>query len=221
MVVGSWFSLSRRAISKFVYRQFSVKSVKSRQNVCIALEKGFEEIEAITVANILRRACIDVKLMASSVQNSDIIQGSKQINVETDYGIMDALLDNNFDLIVLPGGMTAIRRMIENVHLKKQVRNHVIGKNGLIGAICGAPLVLAHYGLLTGYSVTCHPFVKDELLGLGVCKHIIDERVCIDRNIITSQGPGTALEFAFTILEQFQSEEKVQALKKDMMVLRK
>jgi len=162
-------------------------------SVLIPLAQGCEEIEAVTAIDILRRAGIEVitaGLAAGPVRAS---RGTVLLPDTT----LDDALQRHFDMIVLPGGMPG------SEHLKYDTR--IIGlmqrmatAGKYVAAICAAPMALHAAGLLQGKRVTSFPGVVDELPGSHT---YLNDAVVVDGNIVTSRGPGTAMDFALTLVE--------------------
>lgn len=174
----------------------------------IPIAPGFEEIEALTVVDILRRAGVEVT-MAGTVEGP--IEGRTNIKILPDTSL-DRVMDKEFDLIVLPGG----KKGTENLKGDDRVREIVVGhfkKERLTAAICAAPTVLSFAGITKGRTVTSHPSVREEL------KHenISDERVVVDGNIVTSQGPGTAMEFAFKLVELLLGKDRAKEVNQGVL----
>lgn len=162
-----------------------------RKKVLIAIADGSEEMETVIPADVLRRAGADVTL--ASVNKLEIT-ASRGIKLIADKLIAECEKEN-FDLIVLPGGMPGAEHLRDSVILKNMLQKQAAAGK-LIAAICAAPVVvLQHHGLLDGKKATCHPALLHEL------KNSSKERVVISDNIITSQGPGTAAEFALKLVE--------------------
>lgn len=169
------------------------------KKVLIPLAPGFEEIEALAVVDILRRAGAEV-VTAGTVDGP--IEGRNAIKVLADKDLDEALTEG-YDMIVLPGGAGGTERLKEDARIIKAVQGFNAGGK-IVAAICAAPTVLASAGLTEDRRVTSHPGVRGELKA----KKISPERVVVDGNIITSQGPGTALEFAFCLVKILFGEKK-------------
>lgn len=161
----------------------------------VAIADGTEEIEAVTIIDVLRRAGVDVTVASVTAQQ---ITGANGIVITADCSI-DACIDSSWDLIALPGGIPGAEHLAENQALETLLRAQV-AKGALYGAICAAPaLVLASKGLLQGKTVTGHPMFQQNM----DAKELNSEsRVVVDGNCVTSQGPGTALDFALELVEQ-------------------
>ncbi len=170
------------------------------KKVLVPLAPGFEEIEAMTIVDILRRAGAEVTV-AGTVEGP--IEGRSMIKVIPDT-LMDNITGRAFDMIVLPGGALGAENLRKDDRVKKVIEE-LYNKGKFVTAICAAPKVLSLIGLTEGHAVTGHPSVRGELKGT-----ISEERVVVDRNIITSQGPGTAMEFAFKLVEVLFSPEKAK-----------
>lgn len=162
------------------------------KKVVVALAPGFEEIETITVVDILRRAGARVVLAGTQVEP---VKGSRGIFVLPDIQL-DGIDPNEFDMVVLPGGQpgtTNLQNCPKVIDIVKSLHRN----QKYIAAICAAPLVLRDAGILNGVNVTSHPSVQDQLLETRYS----ESRVVVDGNIITSRSPGTALEFALKLVE--------------------
>lgn len=157
----------------------------------VILAPGFEEIEAVSVIDVLRRAEVDVTVAGTE---PGILTGSRGVRIQPETLVSD-LPDAAWDAVVLPGGMAGTLALKAHEGVGELVRKQA-AEGRWVGAICAAPLVLAHLGLLEKRTVTCHPSVRDQV---PAGRHS-EERVVIDGNIVTSQGPGTAIEFALTLV---------------------
>ncbi|HHZ84062.1 MAG TPA: DJ-1/PfpI family protein [Nitrospirales bacterium] len=175
------------------------------KHVLVPLATGFEEIEAITVIDILRRAGMTVTV-AGDARPDGTIPGRTDIKVAPDCSLDDIAASDSadFDVVVLPGGLGGTERLQRDERVKR-ILKHIDANNGITAAICAAPTILAAFGLLHGKTVTSHPTVKDKL-GEAMYK---DERVVVDGRLITSQGPGTAMEFALALVEHLEGKEKM------------
>lgn len=175
--------------------------------VYIFLAEGFEEIEALAVVDILRRAKIDVKTV--SVSGSEYITGSHAISVKADIGITD--IDESFDMIVFPGGMPGAVNLESSADVKRLTDFAV--KNGrYVAAICASPSIIGKWGYLKGRKATCYPSYEPMLEGAEV---VFDDVVC-DGQFITSRGAGTAHTFAFKITELLKDAQTAEQIKKSM-----
>ncbi|MBO5321730.1 MAG: DJ-1/PfpI family protein [Clostridia bacterium] len=179
--------------------------------VYLFLADGFEECEALTPLDILRRGGVTVKTV--SIGN-EFITGAHGITVKCDILENDILLNEDLEAVILPGGMPGTINLENN----QTVRNAVSfaethGK--LICAICAAPKILGGMGLLEGKNATCFPGFEEELKGAVIS----DKFVVIDSNIITAKGAGVAFEFGFEILAHLKDSETADSLKKQMQCI--
>ncbi len=170
------------------------------KKVLVPVAQGTEEMEAITIIDVLRRAGAEV--IVASVDELQI-KASGGIEFKADQLIKECMEDE-FDLIVLPGGIPGAQNLRDSktleILLKKQA-----AQQKFYGAICASPaLVLHHYGLVTPGKVTCHPGFVD-VIDNG---NIVEQNVVVDKNCITSRGAGTACDFALTLVELLYSGEK-------------
>ncbi|MFP5423608.1 MAG: DJ-1 family glyoxalase III [Gammaproteobacteria bacterium] len=161
----------------------------------ISVADGVEDLECVTLIDVLRRA--EVEVVVASIESRRMITCARGTRLTADTMLVDVLAQP-FDLIVLPGGMPGAQHLAEHEPLAERVREQAkAGK--LFAAICAAPAVaLQQYGVLRQRRMTCYPAFSDRLSGCV----FVDQSVVVDGNCITSQGPGTALEFALTLVEQ-------------------
>ena len=153
------------------------------KKVCVLLADGFEEIEGLTVVDLLRRAKIYVDTV--SIMDDYIVHGAHGINVQTE-DLFDEVDFEEFDMVVLPGGMPGTLNLKEHDGVRYVVKQYA--KEGrFVGAICAAPTILKSLGLLEGRRATCYPGVEDEMENVI----LTETAVVVDDNIITSQGVGT------------------------------
>ena len=164
------------------------------KRVLIPLAPGFEEIEAITVIDILRRAGVNVTVAGTK---SGSIIASRQTKHIPDC-TLDEVRAEDFDMLVLPGGLPGTTHLRQDPRISPIIQT-MLARHCFVAAICAAPTVLADAGVLTGRVATSHPSVRAELA--GKVGRISDERVVVDGLIITSQSAGTAMEFAFKLVE--------------------
>jgi len=175
--------------------------------IYIFLADGFEEIEAMAIVDILRRAGLEVKTVGVT---GKLITGNHGIPVTADITESEAVTDG-LTAVMLPGGGEGTRRLDKSETVEKFLR-YAAEKNLLIGAICAAPSVLGHKGRLKGKNATCFPGWEQELTGATV----LPDAVVRDGNIITGKGAGVSLEFAFALVAALASPERADKVKKDM-----
>lgn len=180
--------------------------------VLVHLATGFEEIEALTVVDLLRRVDLEVKTV--SVTGEQVVEGAHGIKVISDLLFEEADYDV-CDMIVLPGGLPGAFGLQDHEGLGEQIKKFAEADKPL-AAICAAPLVFGGHGVLNGRKATIYPGMEAHLTG-GVA---INERVVCDGNLITAQGPSIAIDFAVAIVEFFKGKEVVQDLREDLLLER-
>ena len=175
--------------------------------VYVLLANGFEEIEAITPIDILRRAGLTVKTVAVG---ENPVLGAHNIPVLADIGIGE-VVSEEAQLIILPGGMPGTTNLESSDAVCSLVRTAF--KNAIpIGAICAAPSILGHMGLLRGKNATCFPGFEDALTDATVK----DAAVVVDGTVITARGAGCAAEFGFALAALLAGRTKADALRRTM-----
>jgi 4-methyl-5(b-hydroxyethyl)-thiazole monophosphate biosynthesis len=184
--------------------------VSTHERILVPLADGFEEIEAVTIIDVLRRAELDVTVAGLKTGS---VTGSHGIPITPDAAL--AALDlGAFTMVVLPGGMAGTRNLMADERVLALVRRlNAAGKR--TAAICAAPLVLHAAGVIRGVAVTAHPSVRNELSGAVVRS---EPRVVSSGSVITSQGAGTAMEFALALVAELCGSEKSAALARAMVV---
>ena len=159
---------------------------------------GFEEVEAIAPVDMLRRAGVEVKTVGIS---GEVIDGRHGIKVIPDIGLSDITLDGNLEAVILPGGLPGATNLEESANVQKAI--DFANDNGkYICAICAAPQILGHKGLLDGKEAIAYPGFESELRGA----EISEEYVVLDGNIITAKGAGVATEFGLKIVSVLKGE---------------
>lgn len=176
--------------------------------VVVPLADGFEEIEAMSIIDILRRAGIEVVVAGL---HDGYITSARGVKVIPDTTI-ETVKAEEFDMIVLPGGQPGS----DNLNTDQRVRNLLVefySRGKLTGAICAAPYVLANAGILQGRKATSYPTYKEKITGA----EYVEEDVVEDGNVITSRGPATAASFAFKIVEKLKGKETAENIRKAML----
>lgn len=177
--------------------------------VLVLFAEGFEEIELVTVVDVLRRAGLAVDL--ASVEGG-IVCGSRGLRIESE-GRLEGRRAKDYAALVLPGGMKNARRLAADRDAQRLVRE-AAHDGRLIAAICAAPLALHAAGQLEGRRFTSHPSVRDELPR----ERYSEERVVLDGRLITSRGPGTAMEFALALVQELCGAGHAAAVAAPMVV---
>ncbi|GAA0712303.1 DJ-1/PfpI family protein [Paraclostridium ghonii] len=180
------------------------------KKILVLLATGFEEIEALSVVNVLRRANVSCDM---GTLDSDYVKGTHNIEIKSDVNINNIDIDE-YDGVVLPGGLPGAY----NLRDSKKVREIVQKLNNdkkIIGAICAAPEALESFDILNGKKCTSYPgFIQEK----NNVEYIENEMVVEDENIITSRGPATAIEFALEILRKLGYEKEYKEIKEGMLV---
>ena len=176
--------------------------------IIVPLADGFEEIEFSTIVDILRRAGADV---ITAGLKEGAIEGGHGVKMIPDLSI-DKINPDDFDVVVLPGGSPGFANLRKDERVLGLVKK-MYDKDKYVTAICGAPSVLSKAGVLKKRKATIHPTCK-EMLGDA---RYVDERVVIDGKIITSQGPGTAMEFSMKLVEVLFGKEKMEEVNGEVL----
>lgn len=178
--------------------------------IYVFLANGFEEIEALAVVDVLRRAELDVLTVGVG---EDFVIGSHQIPVACDISEKTLVLDEKVEAIVLPGGMPGTLNLEKSPVVQKAI-DWAIENDKLVCAICAAPSILGHKGLLEGKNATCFPGFEEELFGANVSK----EFVVKDGNIITAKGMGSAIEFGLQIAQILTNPLEVKKIRASLQI---
>ncbi len=172
--------------------------------VYVFLATGFEEIEALTVVDILRRDKIEV--ITVSIEDEAYVTGSHQITVKADIPYAEADFED-IDMLILPGGPGHIK-LGEHEGLAERIKAFNLSRKR-IAAICAAPSILGKLGVLIGKKAVCYPGYEDALQGA----HVLRDEVVTDGNVTTSRGVGTAIPFALELVKLLDCETEAGAMK--------
>jgi len=181
------------------------------KKVLVPLLEGFEEIEAVTIIDVLRRG--DVAVIVGG-ERAGAARGAHDIQIQTDVAL-DEVDVSTLRMIVLPGGMPGSANLAEHPRVQSLLRE-MAEAGGYTCAICAAPIALAAAGVHAGKTVTCYPGFQSRLEG-GT---FVEDRVVVDGKVVTSRGPGTALEFALTLVGILSGPETEARLAEQMLVSR-
>ncbi|MCW3997755.1 MAG: DJ-1/PfpI family protein [Candidatus Bathyarchaeota archaeon] len=182
------------------------------KNVLVFLAPGFEEIEATTIIDVLRRSNVDVKVVGLSPNE---VEGAHAMKIIPDVFIDEVDL-NSFDAIILPGGSPGYINLKKNKKVLATIKE-AFKNNKLVAAICAAPAVLAETGILRGKKCTIYPGMEIELeKGGGIPQN---KWVVEDGNIITSQGPATAILFALKLAEKLANSKTAEQVKERTLAM--
>lgn len=178
--------------------------------VLVPLAQGCEELEAVTIIDLLRRAKIEV---VTAGLNDEPVVASRGVRLIPDISIDDAI-DQNFDMIVLPGGLPGAEHLDNDPRIKSLLKK-MANDEKYTAAICAAPKVLANAGILSNKKATSYPgFLENLDLPDTDLK---TDPVVIDGNVITSRGPGTAMDFALALIETLAGKDKRDEVEKALV----
>ena len=179
------------------------------KQVCVFLADGFEEVEALTAVDLLRRARVYVDTV--SITDDYKVHGAHGINVQTE-DLFDEVDFTEFDMIVLPGGMPGTTNLMQHPGVRKVVTAFAqAGKP--VGAICAAPMILEDLGLLQGKKATCYPSCEENLKSAV----LTGAPVTVDGNLITSRGVGTAIDFALELISALVGQEMANKIASEIV----
>ena len=167
---------------------------------CVFFAEGFEEVEALTVVDLLRRAGIQTDMVSAS--GTLEVTGRSGITVKTDMFLADAGAETA-DMLILPGGQPGVDNLKACTVLMDLVKAQAQAGTK-VAAICAGPMILGGLGLVEGRHATCYPGCEGALSGATT----VEDAVVVDGNIITSRGVGTAIDFALALITQLDSQEK-------------
>lgn len=182
------------------------------KKVLIPLAQGCEELEAVTLIDLLVRADLDV--LTVSLDDERLVRCSRGVVIQAQATLAD-VMDQAFDLVVLPGGMPGADHLEQDKRIHDVLRK-TVEKGGISAAICAAPKVLKAAGLLTGLKATSYPGFLDKSPAEGMT---YSEQSVVDAgSIVTSRGPATAMEFALHLIERLQGAAVRQRVADDLLV---
>ncbi|KAI0487975.1 hypothetical protein KFK09_027798 [Dendrobium nobile] len=205
-------SLARNRPPTRLFFSNSTMASPPSKKVLVPIANGTEPLEAVVTIDVLRRSGAEVTV--ASVEKNLRVDASLGIKLVADALVVDCE-ESSFDLISLPGGMPGSERLRDCGVLESIVKRHA-EKGGLYAAICAAPAVaLGSWGLLKGLKATCYPLVMDKMPS-DVTK--VESRVVVDGRAVTSRGPGTAIEFALSLVEQLYGKDKADEVAGPMVM---
>lgn len=177
--------------------------------IYLFLAEGSEEVEALAVVDIVRRAGLPIQTV--SVTGNRLVKSSHDVLIQADLLFEEADL-KNASLFVLPGGLPGAYNLYEHAGLRQAILDRYEAK-GVLAAICAAPLVYGRLGLLKGVKATCYPGFDTELEGAVYTGNLVEK----DGLFITGKGPAAVFEFGYAVVAHFLGEEKVQPLRDGML----
>lgn len=174
----------------------------------LLLAPGYEELEAVAIIDILRRAAIEV-IIAGTVTGP--VASARNVKIVPDVEL-EEIKNEIFDLVILPGGIDGTENLSSDQRVVNLLKRQIEHNKG-VGAICAAPTLLDRHGISEGHTITCHPVCRGDVKKT----RLSDKRVVTDGNIITSQGPGTAVEFALELVSFLSGKEKMLEVNKGVL----
>ena len=177
-------------------------------NVLVPLAQGCEELEAVTIIDLLRRA--EINVVTAGLDSNPVTASRNTVLIpDTD---LDTALKDNYDMVVLPGGLPGSYHLDNDARIKELLMK-MANSEKFTAAICAAPKVLSSAGLLKDKKATCYPTVLES----NNDTDITGEAVVIDGKVITSRGPGTAMDFALSLIEALAGKEKRDEVEKGLV----
>lgn len=180
--------------------------------IYIFLAHGFEEVEAVTPIDLLRRCELNVLTVGIG---GNIIKGSHGISIMSDITDNEIEYNDDLEMIILPGGMPGTLNLDKNENVHKAI-DYCIENNKYIAAICAAPSILGRRNLLKNIECTCFPGFETQLNDANLS----EKNVCFDKNIITANGAGSALDFSLKLIEIFTNSDRSDLLAKSLQYVR-
>lgn len=171
--------------------------------VRVLFATGYEEVEALTVVDLLRRAGIECLMVATD--DRDEVTSSHKITIKMDERLSD--IDESADMLVLPGGIPGVPNLIANDKVRKLVTDQY-NSGKYVAAICAAPTALGEFGLLKDKKAICYPGMESGLY----CREVVTESVVVDGNVITSRGLGTAIPFGLKLVELLKDKATADSI---------
>lgn len=178
-------------------------------SILIFLAEGFEEIEAVTTVDILRRADINTTMV--SVTKKLEVTGANKITVKADCLFDDVEFDSA-EWLILPGGMPGSHNLADHDELNIKIKEHYT-KGKQLAAICAAPLVYGRLGLLDGETAICYPSFEPELKGATISEDIVAK----SGQFTTGKGPGVTMDFALAIVAQIKGDDVASAIAEGLL----
>lgn len=180
-------------------------------NTAVLFATGFEEVEGLTVVDLLRRANINTSMVGVEEKK---VTGAHEVTITTDTLLDDADMDK-IDALILPGGAPGFQNLRKNKRVLSMIKD-AYEKKKIVAAICASPSVLATAGVLKNKKATIYPGMEEEIKkGEGI---IQDDLVVVDNNIVTSKGPATTMLFALKLIELLKDKETSEDVKNKVLL---
>ncbi|XP_077269150.1 protein dj-1beta isoform X1 [Temnothorax americanus] len=182
------------------------KEKDKEKTAIVLLVDGSEEMEAVIIVDVLRRAGITVTI--AGVWDGTCVKCSRNVKICTDALFTDATQDKSYDIVILPGGLNGSKAFTSSAEVGRLLQKQD-KENKLIAAICAAPTALKTHNIGKGKRITSYPSMKKELCDdYEYC----EDKVVVDGNLITSRGPATAIDFSLTIVKELLDEERAKCV---------
>ena len=179
----------------------------------VLLSEGAEEMETVITVDVLRRGKIETTLASVSDDNCMVIKCSRDVKIKADGTLKEALSTGPYDAIVLPGGLKGAQNLASSLAVK-EILSEQNARGGIIAAVCAAPTALKAHEIGKGKQITSYPAFKNELNGYYKYS---DERVVVDGNLVSSQGPGTCFDFALKIVELLSDKDTADKIQEGLL----
>lgn len=204
---------SRAFSSAFKANRLYFSRTMSTKSVLALLTEGTEEMELVISVDVLRRAGVNVTV--AGLGTGSVYKCSRGVLLSSDTTLDDALSKGPYDVVLLPGGPG--HKDFSSSEKVGSILKEQENSGRLIAAICAAPVALKAHNVCTNKKVTCYPSVKDQMVEGGAYTYV-DSKVVVDGKLITSQGPGTAYDFALAVAEQLLGKDAVTPVAKALLL---
>ena len=179
----------------------------------VLIAEGAEEMETVIAVDVLRRGKIETTLASVSDDTGMVIKCSRDVKIQADATLKDAISKGPYDVIVLPGGLKGAQTLASSSAVKEALTEQN-ASGCLIAAVCAAPTALKAHEIGKGKAITSYPAFKKDLDGYY---NYSDERVVVDGNLVTSQGPGTCFDFALKIVELLLDKDTADKIQEGLL----
>lgn len=178
--------------------------------VALFISPGFEEIEAITPVDLLRRA--DIEIITVSLTDSLYVEGAHNLSLKADILISNILSSNDYNGVILPGGLRGMQNIVES-EKARDLTQELFYSQKMVAAICASPFALFTFGILKGKKYTCYPRFEENIKEA----QFEVKKVVIDGNLITSRGVGTAVDFSLAMIRYLKGDELANKIQKAIL----
>ncbi|KAL0277282.1 UNVERIFIED_CONTAM: hypothetical protein PYX00_004626 [Menopon gallinae] len=193
--------------------KFNFYSSMAKKSALVVLSEGSEDMECVISVDVLRRGGIDVTV--AGLQGNKVLECQGKVKIQPDTSLEEAA-NKQFDVVVLPGGMKGSEAFCAS-NLVGKILKEQESSGRLIAAICAAPLALKAHGVCSTKKITSYPSMEKEITE-GQKFTYLQDKVVVDGNLITSRGPGTAVDFALAIVDKLMGKETASTTAKRMLL---